>query len=106
VHSTTLPPLQAIENIIYLLERSIPKWAFATALLPNVFGALLLGDLISLVNARSRILLHSGQDVTVEIKSDADAGMAQSLARDFRVNASGQHVGRVGMAKIVEPDAR
>jgi hypothetical protein len=35
--------------------------AFATALLPNVFGALLLGDLKSFVNARGGIFLHAGQ---------------------------------------------
>ena len=68
VHSTTLPPLQAIENIAYLLEWSIPKWAFATALLPNVFGALLLGDLKSFVNARGGIFLHAGQNVAVKIE--------------------------------------
>jgi hypothetical protein len=59
VHSTTLPPLQAIENNEVFLERSIPKREFATALLPNVFGALLLGDLKSFVNARCGVFLHA-----------------------------------------------
>jgi hypothetical protein len=43
------------------LDWSIPKRAFATALLPNVFGALLLGDLKSFVNARGGIFLHAGK---------------------------------------------
>jgi hypothetical protein len=59
VHSTTLPPLQAIENTKQIMEWSVPKTAFATALLPNVFGALLFRDLKGLVNARGGVLLHS-----------------------------------------------
>jgi hypothetical protein len=56
------------------LDWSSPKRAFATALLPNVFGALLLGDLKSFVNARGGIFLHAGQNVAVKIERSAHPG--------------------------------
>jgi hypothetical protein len=74
------------------LDWSIPKRAFATALLPNVFSALLLGDLKSFVNARGGIFLHAGQNVAVKIERSALREWPdRSIAR---------------MAQIMEPDAR
>ena len=81
VHSTTLPPLQAIELLDKSWAMVRSKSAFATALLPNVFGALLYSDLKGLVNARSGVLLHARQDVAVEVEGDPDlAWPSRSLA--------------------------
>jgi len=46
---------------------AIRKYGVATPLLPNVFGALLLGDLKGYVNARGSIFLHPGQNMAVEV---------------------------------------
>jgi hypothetical protein len=40
--------------------------AIATALLPDVFNALLFGDLKQLVNAGCRVLLHPRQEMAVQ----------------------------------------
>src|ERR1700675_2830983 len=88
------------------MGRSIPKPANATALLPNLFGALLFGDLIGLVNARGCIFLHPRQDVAVEIERDPNLTVAEPLARHLRMYACGKHVGRVGMPKVVKSNAR
>ena len=93
-----------------LLDK-IPPWsetkiAVATALLPNVFGALLFRDLVSLVNARNSVLLHARQDVTVEVERDPNFAVAQPLTRHLRMHTCGQHVRRVGVPKVVKSNAR
>ena len=66
VHSTTLPPLQAFEDIHKIGLAGWLKLPFATALLPNVFGrALLYRQTHRFVNAGNSIFLHSRQNMAV-----------------------------------------
>lgn len=95
---------------LILLDK-IPPWsetkiAVATALLPNVFGALLFRDLVSLVNARNSVLLHARQDVTVEVERDPNFAVAQPLTRHLRMHTCGQHVRRMRVPKVVELNTR
>jgi len=64
---------------------AIRKYGVATPLLPNVFGALLLGDLKGYVNARGSIFLHPGQNMAVEVEHNPDAGVSQPFAGDLWV---------------------
>src|SRR5260370_32727693 len=96
-------PLILLDNISPWSEAKI---AFATALLPNVVGALLFRDLVSLVNARNRVLLHARQDVTVEVERDPNLAVAQSLTRHLRMHPGGQHVRRMRVPKVVESNTR
>src|SRR5260370_27053808 len=96
-------PLILLDNISPWSEAKI---AFATALLPNVVGALLFRDLVSLVNARNRVLLHARQDVTVEVERDPNLAVAQSFTRHLRMHTGGQHVRRMRVPKVVESNTR
>jgi hypothetical protein len=58
---------------------AIRKYGVATPLLPNVFGALLLGDLKGYVNARGSIFLHPGQNMAGEVEHNPKAGMPDSV---------------------------
>jgi hypothetical protein len=56
------------------------KTSIATALLPNAFGRAFLYRLSEgIVNARSRILLHSGKYMAVQIKRNPDARVTESF---------------------------
>jgi hypothetical protein len=80
---------------------------FATELLPSAvrFSPCDL-DLQLLVNKRSRIFLDSRQDVRVEVQRDPHIAVAEFLARDLRIDAQGQHVGRASVPQIMKPDDR
>lgn len=44
--------------------------------------------------------------MAVEVQRDRDRRVAEPFLNHLRVNASGKHEGRAGMAKVVEPDRR
>ena len=52
------------------------------------------------------MLLHVGQNMRVQVKSDADVGMTQPLRHDLRVDSSRQLQGRVGVAQAVQRQVR
>ena len=46
------------------------------------------------------------QDMAVKIEGDTDLAVAQPLARHLRVNAARKQMGSMGMAQIMEANAR
>ena len=78
-------------------------YPFATQLLGFCFP-FVYGSPQGVVNDCRRIGLHVRQYMAVEIQRDADLAMAEPLAGDFRVNAGRKHMGRMGVAKIVEAE--
>jgi hypothetical protein len=58
------------------------------------------------VELRGRILLHSGQDVAVEIESRPHSRMPQPFAGNLGMDAQSQHVCCVGVPQVVKPDTR
>jgi hypothetical protein len=64
-------------------NRFLARWLktpIATALLPNAFGRAFLYRLPEgIVNAFSRILLHSGKYMAVKIERDPNAGVTESF---------------------------
>jgi len=77
---------------------AIRKYGVATPLLPNVFGALLLGDLKGYVNARGSIFLHPGQNMAVEVEHNPDAGVSNRSLATFGCIPASQHVRRMTAA--------
>jgi hypothetical protein len=71
----------------------------ATALLPNVVGALVYGRSHHPVNRRSGFALHIWHHVAVNIHRDGDRGMSQAFLHDLGVDIRrwrGCAVGRAG----------
>ncbi len=54
----------------------------------------------------SRVRLHRGDRVTVEVQRHGDGGVPQPLLNDLRVDAGRQREGRVRVPQVMEPDAR
>ena len=52
------------------------------------------------------MLLHVGQDMRVQVKSDADVGVAQPLRHYLWVDSRRQLQGRVGVAQTVQRQVR
>ena len=52
------------------------------------------------------MLLHVGQDMRVQVKSDADVGVAQPLRHYLWVNSRRHLQGRVGVAQTVQRQVR
>ena len=48
------------------------------------------------------MLLHVGQDMRVQVKSDADVGVAQPFGHHLRIDSSRHLQGCVGVAQTVE----
>src|SRR5262245_50637437 len=48
------------------------------------------------IDLRHGILLHSGQDVRIEVQGYADLRMSKPLTGDLRMDAAAQHMGGVG----------
>ena len=65
---------------------------FATLLLPFRFAASAYSGPYNVVNARCCIGLQARQHVAVEIERDRDAGVAEPLLGDLRVNAGSEHM--------------
>jgi hypothetical protein len=57
------------------------------------------------VNLGRSVLLHAGQDVTVEVEGDPYACMAEALLRHLWMNATREKLRRVRMPQVVKPDA-
>ena len=72
----------------------------------NILHALagLLGRLECGIDFGDRVLLHSGQDVRIEVQRDPDLGVPQPFTGDLRMDAAAQHVRGMGVAQIVEAD--
>ncbi len=81
------------------------KTPFATALLPNIFGALVYGGTQHIVNSRSGVTLHVRHQVAVSVHRDRDARMAQAFLHDLGMNVGREHVAGVAMPQPVQGDA-
>lgn len=53
-----------------------------------------------------RLLLHPRDDMAIDVQRHADRRVAEALLDDLGVNALLEQEGGVGMAQVVEPDAR
>ena len=69
-------------------------------------AALLQRPAQRVVDARRGVLLHARQHVRIQIERDADAGMAEPFAGDFRMHAGGEQMRGVAVPQIVQPNAR
>ncbi len=67
---------------------------------PNVSGPVYSGPDHG-VNLRRRVL-HSGQDMAVEVERNPDARMAEAFLSHLGMNAAGEKMRRMGVTKIVE----
>ena len=70
----------------------------------GLFSHWFLGRLECGIDLGNRVLLHSRQDVGIEVQSDPDLGMPQPFTGDLRMDAAAQHVCCMGVAQIVEAD--
>jgi hypothetical protein len=95
-----------IENTIQSCFRNFAKRVIPTLLLPFRFAMLVYGRSQGHVNATSRISLHPRHDMAVQIECGADIRMPKALLRDLWMYAACKQLCRVGVAQIVEPDAR
>jgi len=89
---------------VFILAAETAKRAVATALLPNA-SAFLYGGPYRRVNFRRGVLLHTREDVAVKVERDPNSRMAQAFLGDLWVNPVCEHVGRVRVPEIMEPDA-
>ena len=67
----------------------------------------LLGGLVEQEPQGSRCgLVHSQRDVRIEIEGDADLGVAEHLAHDFRMYALGEEQRCRRVTQVVKTDLR
>jgi hypothetical protein len=100
-HSATLPCVEVVQLFIGM-QRTYED--SATALLPNVVGALVYGRPEHDVNRRGRISLHIRHQMAVGIHGDRDARMPEPFLHYFRVDVRGEHMAGVGMPQAVQGD--
>src|ERR1700676_4870893 len=81
------------------------KPPFATALLPNCFGALVYGGSERIVNKSGCVILHPRHHMRIQVQRDPDLAVAKALTGHLWVDTVRQHVSGMGMAQIMEPDA-
>ena len=82
------------------------KGPVATLLLPIRFGAPVYDVFEIAVNARGSVFLHSRHHMRIQVHRDPDLRVSEALAGNLRMDARGQHVGRVRVPQVVETNAR
>jgi len=68
----------------------------------GLFSGRFLGRPECFVNFRRRILLHSRQDMRIQVQCNPDLGMPKPLAGNLGMHAALQHMRCVGVTQIVE----